>query len=490
MAKKYDVIIIGAGIGGLTAGAILAKNGKKVLVLEKNPVPGGYAVNFKRKGFEFDASLHMMQGCNKGGITYNILELCGINRYLKFIKPIHFFRSLYPDAEFSLSQNNSKEFIVSLKHKYKKDAKGIDSLFKEAKNILLSFEEFQRTKRISSKIQFYLNRSCLDIFKLHIINPKLVTILSQLWGYFGLPVSSLSAYYLPFLTYDYLYKGAYYPQGGSAALSNALKSVLLKNQGEIVYNNEISKLKIVNGKVSYAVSSDGVQFTAKYFISNADANLTFRKLVGKEYLPNYFMDNLDLMVPSISAFQVYVGLDISPLKLGIKDYELFINPNYNLDSHYELSLNNSFEKCPFSITIYSNLRSMPKEDKTTLVIASLAGYDYWKRASKNDYIKIKESKADILINRSEKVIPNFRKFIKVKSVATPLTMERYTHSYNGAIYGWAHDLFQCGPRRSFLLTPIDNLHLAGAWTHPGGGISGVMYSGGLAAAYILNKYTK
>ena len=63
-SNKYDVIIIGAGIGGLTAGAILARNGKKVLVLEKNPVAGGYAVNFKRKGFEFDASLHLINGCD------------------------------------------------------------------------------------------------------------------------------------------------------------------------------------------------------------------------------------------------------------------------------------------------------------------------------------------------------------------------------------------------------------------------------------------
>ena len=153
-------------------------------------------------------------------------------------------------------------------------------------------------------------------------------------------------------------------------------------------------------------------------------------------------------------------------------------------------MDNDFKNSPFSITIYSNLNYAHKQNETTLVIATLAGYDFWKRISNNQYNKTKESMADILINRSEKIIPNLKDFIKIKSIATPLTMERYTSSLNGAIYGWAHDLFQCGPRRSFLLTPISNLHLAGAWTHPGGGISGVMYSGELAARHILNQNYK
>ena len=75
MQKKYDVIVIGAGIGGLTAAAILSRNGKKVLVLEKNPVAGGYAVNFRRGDFNFDASLHLIDGCDKEGLTSKILEM-------------------------------------------------------------------------------------------------------------------------------------------------------------------------------------------------------------------------------------------------------------------------------------------------------------------------------------------------------------------------------------------------------------------------------
>lgn len=486
MPEKYDVIIVGAGIGGLTAGAILAKNGKKVLLLEKNPVPGGYAVNFRRKGFEFDASLHMMQGCNKGGISYNILKKCGIVHRLKFIRPEFLYHSFYPGLEIKVKQKNPRAFIENLKEYFPEEGKGIDALIADVKKTLKSFEEFQKYGRMSTRIKYYTDRTCKEIFNLYIQNPKLVAIFSQLWPYFGLPPTTLSGYYLPFLIYDYHFNGGYYPEGGSAKISNSLKEVIFERREKILLDTEVVNIMVKNKRALGVITKNGKEFLAEHIISNIDARATFLTLVGNNFLPKYFIKELMNMEQSISAFQVYLGLDVCLNKLGFSDYITFINPDFDLDEQYKTSVNNEIEKAPFVITIYSNISRDPKySSKSNVVLAFLSGYDYWSKFSPNAYKKNKSLFAEILINRAANFIPKLKSYIKIINIATPLTMERYTGNYKGAIYGFANNVFQCGERRALLKTPLKNLYLAGAWTYPGSGISGTLYSGERAAMHIL-----
>ena len=121
MSEKYDVIIIGAGIGGLAAGAVLSKKGKKVLVLERIHVPGGCAVNFRRGRFEFDASLHLLNGLDKGKPSYRLLEECGVDKKVKFLKPAHLYRSIFPDFDVRVPQCNSEAYINILGNLFSKE---------------------------------------------------------------------------------------------------------------------------------------------------------------------------------------------------------------------------------------------------------------------------------------------------------------------------------------------------------------------------------
>jgi prolycopene isomerase len=151
-------------------------------------------------------------------------------------------------------------------------------------------------------------------------------------------------------------------------------------------------------------------------------------------------------------------------------------------------LNNDLKNAPIVLTLYSNVEDRyAPEGKFVMVVMTLSGYDFWKKLSKEEYKKQKEIFADILIKKAEGVIPNFSSYIKVIETATPLTMERYTGNYKGAIYGWSQTVSQSGSNRLKNKTPIKNLYLAGAWTQPSGGIKGVMQSGIIVSNKILEN---
>jgi len=503
MQNKYDVIVIGAGIGGLTAAAILARNGKKVLVLEKNPVVGGYAVNFRRGEFEFDASLHMICGCGKDEPTYKILRRAGVSDKVVFLKPKYLYRSIFPDFDLRIIQSNPKGYLNELTKKFPSEQKGINKLFREMTEIyyeMLKFlyspipfgiEKFYFPLKYP-KLFFYSNKPYQDMLDRFLKEYRLKAIISQLWGYIGLPPTKLSSLYFSYAWHDYLYNGGYYPKGGSQSLSNAFVKSIKENNGEIILNKEVEKVCIDNYIGRCVRTKDKKEFYADVIISGIDAKKTFLRLIGEEYLTKSFKRKLNKMQPSISAIQIYLGLNVDLKDKGIFDYEIFFNPGYDFESQYEDFIGNTnIENMLCAITIYSNLESnIALLGKSVIGFIALSNYDFWRELSDKEYEEKKQQIANILIRRVEKIIPNLSSYIEKIEVATPLTMERYTGSTNGAIYGWSQIISQTGIKRLDFKTPIRNIYLASAWTQPGAGITGVMFSGERTADNILKRYNK
>ena len=195
------------------------------------------------------------------------------------------------------------------------------------------------------------------------------------------------------------------------------------------------------------------------------------------------------MKHSISAFEVHLGLnvDLSKHDSLSSEYELFINPSYDFDEQYLACLANNMNHVPLSVTFYSNLeKNLAPNKKSYLSITTLAGYDFWTGSLDKEYLDRKELFADILIKRVQKFIPDLASHIEVKDIATPLTMERYTGNYKGAVFGWEQNVSQAGINRTDNFTPINNVYLVGAWTRPGAGIVGVLQSGERVAEYIVS----
>ncbi len=496
---KYDAIIIGSGLGGLSCGAYLARHGRKVLVLEKHGIPGGYATSFTRGDFTFDVGLHMINAVGTEGRMYPVLEECGIAGKVEFIRLKDFARVIYPEHDFVIPGGGLDEVIASFENAFPDERRGIRVFFDHMLRIYNDQSRFALSK-MPFLLQLPLfpvlyrsffpvaNKTCAQLMDKHIRSPKLKTLLFSHWCYYGLPPSRLNLSYGVWPTMSFWMQGAYYIRGGNQPLPDAFVSVIRQHGGEILYNTKVASIKLNNQSASGVVTEQGTGYDAGIIISNASPQETFFTMLGREKVPGNLVRKTEAMEPSLSSFVVFLGLDAafgSQLE-NRRDYELLVFDSYDHDQDFRMRVNGDAGRAGFYIVLNSNIdKSVARNNKFVMSICQLQGYDHWKQyeqgyftKNKTDYVKEKKRMADVLIRRAERAVPNISKHIETMEIATPLTYKRYTGNYNGASYGWANIVKQANPlQRSPMKTPIRNLYLSSAWTFPGEGQMGVVLCG-------------
>jgi all-trans-retinol 13,14-reductase len=504
----YDAVVIGAGLGGLSAAAAFARQGYKVVVLEQHSVPGGYASAFSRPGgFTFDVSLHSTTVGIRNGVPnliYGFPEIQDIT----FVPHKTLYRAIYPDYDIRVPHMDVPGYVKVLKTNFPDDAAAIDGIFADMKGLS---DDVGRLSNAAGQVDMssfptkfpYLfknfNRSWGAMADDRIKNPKLKAVISGLWGYFGLPPSRLSPFYYAMPLMSYLEGGGFYPIGTSQKISDSLAGIVKKNGGEVKLNTKVEKI-LTRDHAAYGVrTADGAEYRGRAVVSNANAVDTFGKMMDeKDFLKDLFA-RMDRYSISFSTFLVWLGLKKDLVrKVGLKESEIFYNTGYDLEGEYQAALAGGLPDDPaFGLTVYDNLYpgASPK-GKNTLNIIVTQGYDYWKKyetdyfyGNKDAYTKEKMRLADILIDKVEKkFLPGLRKAIEIKEVATPLTNRRFTSNPRGAIYGWDQTVDNSGQRRFPQKTPIKNLYLSGAWTFPGHGYGACIPSGLACFAAVMKDW--
>ncbi|MCW4028589.1 MAG: NAD(P)/FAD-dependent oxidoreductase [Candidatus Bathyarchaeota archaeon] len=502
MSTNYDAIVIGSGLGGLSCAAYMAKNGKKVLVIEKHSVPGGYAQCFRRGDFTFDCGLHMIGGIGKNQKNYKFFEFCGIADCTNFIPLKYSMRAVFPEHDLRLPAGNIEEVIAVLQGAFPEEKDGIRALM----------DEMMRINRDINKLLFssqpmwqqlpvfpfryralfpMLKKTTGQLLDKHIKNSKLKAILMSNYGYFGLPPDQVNVFPV-IANITYWADGGFYPQGGNQTIPDALVAVVKKNGGDMVLGTEVSSIITENGKAVGVETAKGQKYFAANIVSNASAPETFHRMVGEEKTPKKLLTKIDCLEPSVSGFIIYLGLDegFSKTLQNKNEYDIAIFETYDQNLDYRWIQNGEVEKAHFFLTLYSNYdKSLAKSGKFVASIVQGQPYSRWQRfeagyneGQKEEYNKEKDRVAGILIKRAEKVVPELSKHIDVIECASPLTLKRYTSNYNGAMYGWANTTKQFSPMDRLAELPIKNLNLCSAWTFPGEGQSTV-----IACGYRLGK---
>lgn len=479
MIKKYDVIVVGAGIGGMIAAGLLSKK-KRVLLLEKNNKLGGYCSDFKRNDYKFESSVQAINGLYDKNPVYNILNKVGALKGVEIISPQNLYRAIFNDYDIKVPQRDICRYKEILFFHFPKEKNNIINLFDTMKSIFMEMHRFhvEKTLRKSPYLIKYAKKTFENLLDEFIDNRKLKAIISQYWVLRGLPPNKFSAITFAFIWYDYTVNGSFFPKNGMGDLIKNIEERLKENGGEVMRLAEAAKILIKDNKAKEVMLANGDRFEAKYFVSNIDVVKTFEMIEsdGRNEIKN-FLQKIQKNTISISAFKIYLGLSIDIRGLGIYDYEIFVNSEYNINNMYNASIANDFNKTGYVITIYSNIGdSFCKSGNSAISISVFSNYDFWKKLSRSEYLIKKNEMADIILKRCEKIIPGLQKHIILKIIATPLTMERYTGNSRGAIYGWnssslIEEINYLNPT-----TPIKNLLLASHWTKMGGGIGGTSLS--------------
>lgn len=494
----YDVIVIGAGIGGLTCGALLAKNGFKTLVLEQHTVPGGYCTSFKRKGFTFDAAVHFVEGVGEDGSLYQILRELGVEREIEFHHLDPIYRIVYLDEAISIPASLD-EYVALLSDKFPEEKEGISEFFdtivklaKEMERLPTSFKPWDLAlfPLRFPLIYKYYKKTFAQMMADFIRDGKLKSIVSAGSPCLGLPPTKLSALQMCGFLHAAHFEGFYCPGGGAQAFADLLAKALTEHGGGLQLKTKATMILVENNRVAGVETASGNRIEARYVVSNIDARETFFNLIGREKLKRGFLERLDRMEPSISFFQVWLGIDVDPRTKGLSELENLCYSSYDIDYfHSEEEITEGYGICIPSLV----QPGLAPEGKHVMSILCTLPYDYrgmWRTEDGKkgeEYRTLKDEVKERLIKAAEGILPGLSEHILVSEVATPLTLERYTSNYRGAAYGWAQSPDQVGNNRLQPKTPIKGLYLAGHWTTPGGGILPVALSGKAAAEAIIRK---
>jgi phytoene dehydrogenase-like protein len=496
MPKDWDVIVIGAGAGGLVAAATLVKAGLKVLVLEKSLHPGGTAYTYSRAGFIFPMG---PLGFSTPGLVRTSLSDLGQGDNL------HFHRVHYQIVAFGIKIRLSLPFDqvkVELQRFFPEESKGVDQFFHDIDKILSfptgEIDRFSLESTAKIPANNYLHALIKD--------SRLYKILGSLGtrdAYTSLPL--LAAQWNLMCN-----QGIWYPEGGMNAFCHRLTKAVIGDpqkqrvQGEIRLGAAVRRIRARDGRVFGVTLEDGTEIDAAGIISNADFKTTFMKLTQTQDIPGPWYQAVAMARQSGSVFQVCLGVDASGVDLSaFSDASRLIYRRHASDVSQQPDWEDSQvdseaiagQELEVSLWSHENPHLAPG-DGAVIVLrteADHAHFGHYRPAEgqRNDaYHAYKMRLAEALVREVSNLVPGLEQAILVMDVATPLTFEERGGRSQGAVAGWSwnyEDNPSYGPSE-LVQTPIQGLYMAGYQAYSAlfmGGLPMAIESGRRAAEAFL-----
>ena len=445
--KSYDVIVVGAGLAGMTLANKMGRDGRSVLLLESHNKLGGFATWFKRQGGEhiFDVSLH--------GFPVGMIKTCRKYWSREIADRIHQLKSVrYINPQFEVETDFTKEhFIKVLNEKFGVSLETVEAFFNELANMNFYDNSQMSNRELFEK--YFPGRNYITRF---LLEPIVYANGSNLED----PAISYGIVFSNFMS-----KGVYIFQGGTDTMITMMRDELIKNGVDIQMHARVEKILIENNRVAGVVVK-GHAIHSKSVVSNSNLKSTVHKMVGDEHFSKEFVQKTDAVRLNTSSCQVYMGIKNGETIPFVGDL-VFTSEDKSFST--DLILSSKVGSQTFSV-YYPDTR--PHLDpKYAVVSSSNARFEDWINLSEEDYEKQKQYVIERAIAGLEKIIPGVREKIDYVDAATPLTVQRYTLHEKGASFGTKFEGLEVSMN---MHKEIDGLFHAGS--------VGIIMSGWLGAA--------
>lgn len=505
--KKYDVIVIGAGNGGLTAAAVAAKEGKKTLLVEQHNLPGGFATSFIRGRFEFEPSLHEL--CDVGsqakpGGCGAMLNRLGVD--VQWMPVPDAYRMILTGKDKPLDVRmpfGQQEYIAQLE-KYVPGSRGkVEEFFALCQEIIDALDYLTKSKGVADKkylIKTYPNflrtaaYSLDEVQNAMNIPADVKDILNAYWCYLGIPSNRCNFTIFAAMFLKYIQNGAYIPKNRSHEISAALDRRIRDFGGDIMYNTKVEKILIKDNRVEGIVTDKGETILSNHVIANIAPHAVYSSMIEPQSaIPELAVKTANARRVGPAGFVVYLGLNKSPEELGLADYSYFIYTTMDTEKLYNTMSTVNGEKV--QATVCLNIANPDCSPKGTSIMSftTLFTGDSWNDVKKEDYFKLKDRIAYEAIDYFEKSTGiKIKDSIEEFEVASPVTFARYTGAYGGSIYGYEPESWDSILTRTMQIeaeTLIKGLRFCGGFAFRAHGY-GSSYMSGETSALLTIKDIK
>jgi prolycopene isomerase len=497
LRDRYDVIVVGAGLGGMTAGALLAKQGLAVLMIDQQDRPGGSCTSFKRDDIVYDVGTAMIYGFGETGFKPFRFIINELEEPIDIVAQPTLARMtiegqkvvFWPDLE---------RFENELGDMFPEEREGIRSFYRELygmyKNIVLRNEvivppsEFSPQQGLRSllsspiamlKMQKLLTVSVKSLLDKHFHTKPIIDFFDKLCSaYDYCTAAETPAVLAATMFIDNHVGGVYYPAGGAQNLPNTMEKAFERDGGQMLYRQKVDEV-LIKGDTAYGVRlTDGTEILADRIITDATVWNIYGKLVKPEHIAPERLAWVKSLVATFPSMTMYMLVDAQALPADTFPWEIFIENRALIDSS--------------DLTLYTNSlvdRTLAPEGQL-VVMAIAPNMLSWPSSDSPDYRSEayelqKRQEADRMLAQIEAHFPGFGNHIHSLIVATPTTIERYLLKNGGAVGGPKNMLGQQMLKRLHARSEWKNLYFCGDSTVMGTGAPAAAVSGVGAANMVL-----